>query len=107
LVGVRSLVTTLRPQILIMSITDLAKDKIVLIDWILKQEKSHNLKAVLQLTENIDQEAANLARNAGYRGKGIPVSMSQLKANLLLAIAQVERGEAKSLDEVEQESDKW
>ncbi|MBX7051877.1 MAG: hypothetical protein K1X54_07565 [Flavobacteriales bacterium] len=90
-----------------MSITDLAKDKVILIDWILKQEKAQNLKSLLQLTESIDNETANLSRNAGYRGKGIPVSMSQLRTNFAEAISQIERGEFKSLEDVEQESDKW
>jgi hypothetical protein len=90
-----------------MSITDLAKEKIILIDWILKQEKTQNIKAVSQLIDKLDKEADHLSRTAGYRGKGIPVSMAQLQSNLKHALEQIQQGAFKTLDEVENESDKW
>jgi hypothetical protein len=90
-----------------MSTTDHAREKIMIIDWILRQEKSQNIKLFADLIEKLDKESAQSVKVVGYRAKGISVTWSQLLERVKDSMEEIESGKSISLDALEQESDKW
>jgi hypothetical protein len=90
-----------------MSATDFAKEKLQIIDWILKQENSQNLKAVADIIQRLEKESAESIRIIGYRAKGIPVTLNQLLASAKDSLDEIARGEAISLEKLEHDSDQW
>jgi hypothetical protein len=90
-----------------MSVTDNAKEKIQIIDWVIKQENLQNLKAVSELILRMDKESVESVRIVGYRSKGIAVTMSQLIVSVKDALDEMARGEEITLENLEQDSDQW
>lgn len=90
-----------------MSTSDFAKEKLILVDWILHQDKLSNLKAISLLIETIDQEKSDSVMIEGYRAKGVSCTTTQLKDSIIESMKEIESMEFISLDRLEQESDLW
>jgi hypothetical protein len=90
-----------------MSATDNAREKIQIIDWIIRQENTSNLKAISELIQRIEKESAESVRIVGYKAKGVPVTMSQLILNVKDSLDEIARGESITLENLENDSDQW
>ncbi len=90
-----------------MSQSDFAKEKLMLIEWIVRQDKIQNLKSVTTFIESMDKESSDSAKVAGYRHKGIKVTMAQLKESIAESVRQIESGEVIPFENLEQDSDRW
>lgn len=90
-----------------MSVTDSAKEKLLIIDWVLRQEKSQNLKAMSEMIAQIDRDSADSVKVIGYRAKGLSVTFSQLVSSIKDSIQEIEENKVISLDDLEHESDQW
>lgn len=90
-----------------MSATDFAKEKLQIIDWVIRQEGSQNLKAVSDIIQRLEKESAESIRIIGYRAKGVPVTMNQLLASVKESLDEIARGEAITLEKLEHDSDQW
>jgi hypothetical protein len=90
-----------------MSATDNAREKIQIIDWIIRQENAGNLKAISELIQRIEKDSAESVRIVGYKAKGGPVTMSQLILNVKDSLDEIARGESITLENLENDSDQW
>lgn len=87
--------------------TDINKEKLALIEWIIKQDKYASLKPVLDAIAQVDKETENINRIVGYRSRGVRVTRKQLIDSLMEGIKALDKEELISLDRLEQESDQW
>jgi hypothetical protein len=90
-----------------MSATDFAKEKLLIIDWVLRQDNSQNLKTLSDIINRLEKESAESVRIIGYRAKGIPITLNQLISAVKDSLDEIQRGEEISLDKLEHESDQW
>ena len=90
-----------------MSIADINKEKLVAIEWILKQDNPQHVKTISNLIQKIERDALEATKIAGYRPKALPVLTSQLKESILLSLKEIENQQYISIDRLEQESDQW
>lgn len=90
-----------------MSATDYAREKIQIIDWIIRQENANNLKAVSEFIQRMEKESAESVRIVGYRAKGVAVTLNQLIVSIQSSLDEIARGEEISLENLEQDSDQW
>jgi|GEM_PF-1266914 hypothetical protein len=86
---------------------DNAKEKLSLIDWIVKQDKLQQLKAVATFIESLDKESTDSAKVVGYRHKGAKVTMAQLKERIAESVRLIEKNQVVSFESLEQDSDRW
>jgi hypothetical protein len=87
--------------------TDLNKEKLALIEWIVRQEKPAALKPLLDALAQVDKETEDINRIVGYRSRGVRVTRKQLVDSLIEGIRNLDSEKLISLDQIEQESDQW
>lgn len=90
-----------------MSASDLAKEKLVLIDWIIRNEKASQIKSLSDFVHKMDNDSKESLKIAGYRAKGIPVTFSQLHQYVMDSLEEIENGKFISLEQLEHDSDQW
>ena len=86
---------------------DIYREKLQLIEWIVKQEKMASLKLLSEIMAGMDRAAEDEGRVVGYRARGLRVTRSQLVDVLHKALADLDKSKLVSLETLEQESDKW
>jgi hypothetical protein len=86
---------------------DLSREKLLLIEWVVKQESAHPIKALSRMVHDIDKETSDSNRLAGYRSRGLRVSTGQLVESIRHSLEEIANGDSVSLDRLEQDSDQW
>jgi len=86
---------------------DLSKEKLLLIEWIIRQDKLQALKSVIDHVQRMDKESSDSAKVAGYRARGLRVTASELVESIRHSLLEIEKGHTITLDQLEQESDQW
>jgi hypothetical protein len=87
--------------------SDLSKEKLQLIEWILKQEKASCLKSISDLIVRLENQSADSSKIVGYRSKGLRVTKAELIKSISESLAQIEENKLVDLDAVERDSDQW
>jgi hypothetical protein len=87
--------------------TDLSKEKLQLIEWILKQEKASCLKSISDLIVRLENQSADSSKIVGYRSKGLRVTKAELIKSISESLTQIEENKLVDLDTVERNSDQW
>jgi hypothetical protein len=86
---------------------NIPKEKLRLIEWIVKETNEENLAEVSAFVERLSQDSNLAAKVMGYRRRGVPVTWQQLKETLQISIHDCVNGNCVSLDTLEKESDTW
>jgi hypothetical protein len=86
---------------------NIPKEKLRLIEWIVKESNEENLAEVSAFVERLSQDTNLAAKVMGYRRRGVPVTWQQMKDTLQVSIEECINGNAVSLDSLEKESDTW
>jgi len=86
---------------------NIPKEKLRLIEWIVKESNEENLAEVAAFVERLSQDSNLAAKVMGYRRRGVPVTWQQMKEGLQSAIDDCINGNCVSLDNLEKESDTW
>lgn len=86
---------------------DLSKEKLQLIEWILKQDQTASLKPLKEAITAMEQDVADTNRIVGQRSRGLRVTRKQLVERLIEAIRTLDEMPLVSLETLEQDSDKW
>ena len=87
--------------------SDITKEKLALIEWIVRQDKPAALKPLLDALAQVDKDTEDINRIVGYRSRGVRVTRKQLVDSLIEGIKALESEKLISLDQIEQESDQW
>jgi hypothetical protein len=87
--------------------TDLSKEKLQLIEWILKQEKASCLKSISELIVKIENQSADSSKIVGYRSKGLRVTKAELIKSINESLGQIQENKLVDLEKVEHDSDQW
>ena len=86
---------------------NIPKEKLRLIEWIVKESNEENLAEVAAFVERLSQDSNLAAKIMGYRRRGVPVTWQQMKETLQASISSCVNGDCVSLDSLEKESDNW
>ncbi len=86
---------------------EISKEKLQLIEWILKQEKLAALKPLSEIIAAMERDTADSNRVVGYRSRGVRVTHKELVQSLALASNNLEEKTLLSLENIEVQSDKW
>lgn len=87
--------------------TDLNEEKLLLIDWIIKQDKLSSLEKVKKVISDHDNEARDSSKIVGQTPKGSRVSKKVLVERLARSIQELQSSELLSLDDLENQSEQW
>ena len=86
---------------------DISKEKLQLIEWILKQEKMTALKPLTEIILALERDTADTNKIVGYRSRGVRVTYKELVQSLVVAINNLEDETLVGLEAIELQSDKW
>lgn len=86
---------------------NIPKEKLRLIEWVIRETNEENLAEVTAFVERLSQDSNLAAKVMGYRRRGVPVTWLQMKEALSRAIDDCVAGNCVSLDTLEKESDTW
>ena len=86
---------------------NIPKEKLRLIEWIVKETNEENLAEVTAFVERLSQDSDLAAKIMGFRRRGVPVTWQQMKESLHDSIQVCLNGGAISLETLEKESDTW
>ncbi len=86
---------------------DLSKEKLQLIEWILKQEKPSTLKSISDLIAKLENQSADSSKIVGYRSKGLRVTKAELIKSISESLAQIEENKIVDIESIERDSDQW
>lgn len=83
------------------------KDKLAIIEWVLKQEKASSLSPLLKLIQQTDEKVLDDNKLVGFRKPGRRMTKKELIESIRLSLNELASNDLISLDELEQESDQW
>ncbi|MFN0031557.1 MAG: hypothetical protein ACKVOR_05305 [Flavobacteriales bacterium] len=86
---------------------DIHREKLQLIEWILKQEKMAMLKPLHDAIAAMDRDTDDAGRVVGYRARGLRVTRKQLVDSIRMALDELDEVPLITLESLEQDSDKW
>lgn len=86
---------------------DIQKEKLAIIEWVVKQEKSSALSPILALIQKNDNQILDDNKLVGYRKPGRRINKKELIESIKASLDDLMKGNIESLDQVEAESDQW
>jgi len=86
---------------------DLSQQKLHIIEWALKQDKTGHLQEVIGMIEQLEHETVDGNRVVGYRKGGLKVTGKDFVTSILQAQDDVTKGNHIPLDQIESESEQW
>ncbi len=86
---------------------DINEEKLLLIEWILKQEKLSAIEKVKKVISDLDHEARDSSKIVGQTPKGSRVSKKMLVERLARSIQDFHSNGLISLDDLENQSEQW
>lgn len=86
---------------------DIQKEKLAIIEWVVKQEKSSSLSPILALIQKNDNQILDDNKLVGYRKPGRRINKKELIESIKSSLDDLMKGDIESLDQVEAESDQW
>lgn len=86
---------------------DIQKEKLAIIEWVVKQEKSSSLSPILALIQKNDNQILDDNKLVGYRKPGRRINKKELIESIKASLDDLIKGNIESLDQVEAESDQW
>ena len=86
---------------------DIQKEKLAIIEWVVKQEKSSSLSPILALIQKNDNQILDDNKLVGYRKPGRRINKKELIESIQASLEELMKGDIESLDQVEAESDQW
>jgi len=86
---------------------DIQKEKLAIIEWVVKQEKSSALSPILALIQKNDNQIIDDNKLVGYRKPGRRITKKELIESIKSSLDDLAKGDVHSLDQVEAESDQW
>jgi hypothetical protein len=83
------------------------RDKLTIIEWVLKQEKASALSPLLKLIQQTDEKVLDDNKLVGFRKPGRRITKKELIVSIRASLEELAANDLIALDELEQESDQW
>ncbi len=87
--------------------SEIQKDKLQIIEWIVSQDKLSALKPLKDAIAAMEKDKEDTNEIVGYLSHGVRVTRKQLVQTLLDSVNNLDEKSLIKLEEIEQQSDKW